>query len=474
MGDEIFKTRHNIMEISSMDMFANIKGGMNRNCKDVYFVRITGTNPVLSADIEKMDKVLTERTCEGKGYYNRADGLPKLSSPEDIQYYAQSYSKWVQSGKTSVLIKSSENSRALQNVLGKACGEVVRLFKGVTANVTESIEKNFIIKMLYWLDKAGMSGLQMWEPEKSMKFVTGNICKKQEYLFCYLLTLIGFDVLLLQCEKDIDNELGNMGLSLKIQAGSMGSFMIPAYEPLKYNKDKEKTVVNKKTDTDIKVNVRRNVVDIKRADRERRKRQTVQPHNNENTKDELSFEELAMLASSVVMIAIMDKDEKVIGTGSGIMIGRNGYILTNHHVASGGAFYSVKIEDDDKIYTTDEFIKYNYELDLAIIRIERKLNPLPIYKGGKELVRGQKVVAIGSPLGLFNSVSDGIISGFRKIDGVDMIQFTAPISHGSSGGAVLNMCGEVIGISTAGFDDGQNINLAMGYECISSFIRGFT
>ena len=54
-----------------------------------------------------------------------------------------------------------------------------------------------------------------------------------------------------------------------------------------------------------------------------------------------------------------------------------------------------------------------------------------------------------------------------------MIQFTAPISHGSSGGAVLNMYGEVIGISTAGFDAGQNINLAMGYECINTFVQGF-
>lgn len=89
-------------------------------------------------------------------------------------------------------------------------------------------------------------------------------------------------------------------------------------------------------------------------------------------------------------------------------------------------------------------------------------------------MRGQKVVAIGSPLGLFNSVSDGIISGFRVIDDVDMIQFTAPISHGSSGGALLNMYGEVIGISTAGIDEGQNINLAMGYECINLFVQGFT
>lgn len=109
-----------------------------------------------------------------------------------------------------------------------------------------------------------------------------------------------------------------------------------------------------------------------------------------------------------------------------------------------------------------------------MIRIDRRLHPLPVFKGNPPLVRGQKVVAIGSPLGLFNSVSDGIISGFRTIRDVDMIQFTAPISHGSSGGAVLNMFGEVIGISTAGIDDGQNINLAMGYEVINMFIQGFT
>ena len=156
------------------------------------------------------------------------------------------------------------------------------------------------------------------------------------------------------------------------------------------------------------------------------------------------------------------------------MVGRDGYILTNNHVASGGQFYSVRIEDEEEVYATDEVIKYNQVLDLAVIRINRTLCPLPVYKGGKELVRGQKVVAIGSPLGLFNSVSNGIISGFRKLDGVDMIQFTAPISHGSSGGAVLNMLGEVIGISTAGIDNGQNINLAVGYECINHFIRGFT
>ena len=187
---------------------------------------------------------------------------------------------------------------------------------------------------------------------------------------------------------------------------------------------------------------------------------------------ELAFEDLARRASSIVMIAIHDKSGKIVGSGSGIMVGRDGYILTNNHVTCG-SYYSVRIEDDNTAYKTEELIKYNSVLDLAVIRIDRQLQPLPIYQGRKPLVRGQKVVAIGSPLGFFNTVSDGIISGFRKIDNVDMIQFTAPISNGSSGGAVLNMQGEVVGIVTLGFDEGQNINLAVGYEFIHGFVRGF-
>lgn len=194
---------------------------------------------------------------------------------------------------------------------------------------------------------------------------------------------------------------------------------------------------------------------------------------------EKSYEEIAQLASSIVLIYTMKKrpfsqgEGEVIGMGSGIMIGQNGYILTNCHVIRGGDFFGVRLENDEQIHLTSELIKYHNDLDLAVLRIDKRLNPLRVYDGAQPLVRGQKVVAIGSPLGLFNTVSDGIISGFRKVDKKDMIQFTAPISNGSSGGAVLNMYGEVIGISTAGIDDGQNINLAVGFDAINNFARGF-
>lgn len=195
---------------------------------------------------------------------------------------------------------------------------------------------------------------------------------------------------------------------------------------------------------------------------------------NHRTRTEMSFEQLAQLASSVVMIMVHDKKGERFASGSGIMIGRKGYILTNNHVLSEGSFFTVRIENDDNCYRTEQIIKYNQLLDLAVIRIDRELDPLPIYKGQQKLVRGQRVVAIGSPLGLFNSVSNGIIAGFRVLDDVDMIQFTAPTSPGSSGGAVLNMFGEVIGISTAGVPDAQAINWAVGYEFINLFTKGFT
>ena len=188
---------------------------------------------------------------------------------------------------------------------------------------------------------------------------------------------------------------------------------------------------------------------------------------------ELSFEELAGFARSVVMIVTCDNTGETRSSASGIIISRNGYILTNCHVVREAASFMVRFENDNKVYRTSKIIKYHTNYDLAIIKIERECEPIRMYDGRQELVRGQRVCAIGSPLGLFNSVSDGIISGFRKVDDMQMIQFTAPISGGSSGGALLNLSGEVIGICTAGMSSGQNINLAVSYKQILPFIGGF-
>lgn len=185
------------------------------------------------------------------------------------------------------------------------------------------------------------------------------------------------------------------------------------------------------------------------------------------------YEALAALASSVVMIDVLDASGQPCSSGSGVLIASNGIILTNFHVASRGVSYAIHLENCDTVFYTSELLKYHADDDLALIRLSGcPARPIPLYTG-PNIKRGQPVVAIGSPLGLFNSVSDGIIAGFRRLGDTDMIQFTAPTSPGSSGGALLDRFGRLIGIVTAGFEGGQNLNLAVSYTAIGPFVRGF-
>lgn len=459
----LLSIKHNPMKINSISDFTRIKGGLCGGVRNVYFIRVVGYYDELLKDISEMDAFLSQGQSP---LYFRVNGLPKQLSSEDISFYSESYEQWRQT--KSLSIKSTNGKLSACELLGAGVSAVLEVFSSAKASVSETIIRNFCIKLMFWLDYILKASEINFNEHTTAKIAASDVSSLQEYLFYYLLTLIGFDVLLIQCGCDIDDIADKMGFSCAISKGNKKSLEIPEY--IKRVKAAEPEISSETSRNSG------NVV-VKIPERNRGIHSSAQPASspmvNTVQRNEKSLEELARLASSVVMIGIHDGNGKAIGSGSGIMIGRDGFILTNNHVANGGRFYSVKIEDDDNIYKTDEVIKYNSLQDLAIIRIDRTLSPIPLYDGRNGLVRGQKVVAIGSPLGLFNTVSDGIISGFRKINSVDMIQFTAPISHGSSGGAVLNMNGELIGISTAGIDEGQNINLAMGYECISLFVKGF-
>ena len=195
------------------------------------------------------------------------------------------------------------------------------------------------------------------------------------------------------------------------------------------------------------------------------------PKANNVPYGELSYEEIARLSTSIVMITILDRKGEAYKSGSGVVIHEDGYILTNFHVVEGGAYFAVRFENEDQIYETNRIVKYHTDYDLALIKVEKKCKPIRVHRE-QNLVRGQKVVAIGSPHGLFNSISDGIIAAFRQIREQDMIQFTAPISPGSSGGALLDMYGRLIGIITGHFD-GQNLNLAVNNQMIEYFAANY-
>ena len=118
------------------------------------------------------------------------------------------------------------------------------------------------------------------------------------------------------------------------------------------------------------------------------------------------YEALAALASSVVMIDVLDASGQPCSSGSGVLIASNGIILTNFHVASRGVSYAIHLENCDTVFYTSELLKYHADDDLALIRLSGcPAHPIPLYTG-PDIKRGQPVVAIGSPLGLFNSVSD--------------------------------------------------------------------
>ncbi len=471
--------RHNIMSIGSLESFLSIKGGYNGDRRDVYFVRALGCGPDTEYKISAIDKKMAGEMRNKRLFYTRVKSLPRLTSRTDMDFYEKQFKAF--QAKKEIFVQNQEGDGRFGSALSAACLEAADRYRNLKKNITESIEKNFIIKLLYWTDCVLGTSLAEWNERGCYKILAEDVQKEQEYLFYYMLTLIGCDVLLLEYRKDIETVAEIKGLSKVLELGEFRSLALPEYRA----DENEKSGINPRRESEE--TEMRQAGRLQQPERIRPTKPVNQPERIRPTKPvqqpenclrpqltEKSFEELARLASSIVMIAVYDRKGSPVATGSGIMIGRAGYILTNNHVTAGGCFFDVRIEDDEKVYHTNEIIKYNSVLDLAVIRIDRCLEPLPIYRRKKSLVRGQKVVAIGSPLGLFNSVSDGIISGFRKIDSVNMIQFTAPISHGSSGGAVLNMQGEVIGISTAGFDEGQNINLAVNYEDIGLFVRGFT
>jgi S1-C subfamily serine protease len=178
----------------------------------------------------------------------------------------------------------------------------------------------------------------------------------------------------------------------------------------------------------------------------------------ETVSTEDKIKEIAKKAESVLMVNV-DK-----GSGSAFIVGDGRTALTNFHVVEGKNLAICNADNQLDSGYLYEVIKTDETNDLAVIRSKYDMyvsyNPLTLGDSDK-VETGDTVIAIGSPLGFKNTVSDGIVSGFRVINGIEYIQITAPISPGSSGGALFNMDGEVIGITTATVIEGQNLNLAI-------------
>lgn len=462
MSQSIFQVNKNKMELTSIDTFCNINGRFKDYTKDCFFLRYIGLKDSASylEKIKQLDLALTKRNC---GYY-RVTSLSNYIPKQELTFYQTLYDA-LSPDASHLGCRFQFQDPVYEKNLVTALYQVFTLYQQEKVGCSDSILRNFGIKILYWIDQYLPS---LYTPTYNMayspKFLCSGSCTLQEYLFLYYLVLTGCDVLYLNSEADITLSENLKKLSQALCDIHREKISLPDYPQQK---------------PDIVPSLSRPAISIAHPTRPNPGSTAPAPRpaapvSAAITGEPLSYEALASFATSVVMIGVFNEEGKCYKTGSGVMIGEEGYLITNFHVVRGGAFYSIRIEEEEETYETNELIKYHSDFDLALLRIERRCRPIPLYPlDATPLARGQKVVAIGSPLGLFNSVSDGIISGFRELDHVPMIQFTAATSHGSSGGALLNMQGELIGLCTAGFDDGQNLNLAVDYKILNMFLKGF-
>ena len=189
---------------------------------------------------------------------------------------------------------------------------------------------------------------------------------------------------------------------------------------------------------------------------------------------ELTVQEIAKQASSVVLVNVLNDKNEVSKIGSGFVVSADGKIMTNYHVIDGATKIEV-IMSDNKKYPVLGMVNGSKDQDIAVLKIKAENLPaLPLGDSDK-LAIGENIVTIGSPLGLQNTVSTGIVSSirnnlYRSGKGLKDIQISAPTSHGSSGGALFNMQGQVIGITYAGEIEGQNLNYAIPINEAKAFM----
>lgn len=171
-----------------------------------------------------------------------------------------------------------------------------------------------------------------------------------------------------------------------------------------------------------------------------------------------------------VVIVTSDASGKPLSQGSGFLVSRDGKVVTNAHVIQGAASATAKFPDG-AFYEVEGFLSADAGIDIAVLKLRAPGKEFPFLRFADvdQVAIGQHVIAIGSPMSLENTVSDGIVSALRSARDLDpklsadlrVFQTTAPVSPGSSGGALLNMQGEVIGITSFGIVTGQNLNFVI-------------
>lgn len=175
----------------------------------------------------------------------------------------------------------------------------------------------------------------------------------------------------------------------------------------------------------------------------------------------LSSEEIySRISPSVVEIAAYEPSGKYYSLGSGFFLDDSGRFVTNYHVIDGTNAGELALADGSRCEILS-VLDYDRELDLAVLQADIQGNDY-LTLSETPVTTGETIYALGSSQGLTSTFSSGIVStAAREIEGSRYIQITAPISEGNSGGPLVNAYGEVVGVNTMTYLEGQNLNFAI-------------
>jgi len=172
---------------------------------------------------------------------------------------------------------------------------------------------------------------------------------------------------------------------------------------------------------------------------------------------------------SVVLLLMEDSKGQLTSLGSGFFVD-GGYIATNVHVVRGAFGGTAKRIGKPEKGEITGIVAIDTARDLVLLSVKGLSSPSLAIRPSKDIAVGEEVYAIGNPQGLEGTISQGIVSGIRRLANTEILQITAPISPGSSGGPVLDQKGRAIGVAVATFRSGQNLNFAIPIDYLTALL----
>jgi hypothetical protein len=176
-------------------------------------------------------------------------------------------------------------------------------------------------------------------------------------------------------------------------------------------------------------------------------------------------------SDAVVLIVISNSAGQETALGSGFLVSADGEIVTNYHVIKEAHSAIAKLPNG-AFFPVNGVLASDSDRDLAILKVNGKNLPFLTLGDIDKIHVGDHVVAVGSPLGFEGTVSDGIVSAVREVGGKKWLQTTAPVSHGNSGGPLLDMSNHVVGVITWGVNAavGQGLNFAVPCDGVAQLL----